>query len=97
MPQSYKLSAQAKFELAAILSYIGQERPIVARSIAQKFREAFELLSENPNIGHMRSHITNKNLRFWQVYHYSIIYEVQQHTVYVVHIISNQRDIEQLL
>jgi plasmid stabilization system protein ParE len=97
MPQKFKLSKQAQFELSAIIRFIAKDRPKAARNLRQKFREAFELLGENPKIGYMKPDITHREVRFWHLYHYAIIYTDEPNYVFILQIISYQRNIPELI
>lgn len=97
MPKSYSLTPQAEQELSEILAYIAVDRPKVAKSIKQEFLNAFSMLADYPMAGHKREDLTAKNIRFWSLQRYAIVYEVVESAVHVSHIISNYRNFDELL
>src|SRR5947207_8233500 len=91
------VSRSARADMRAIGAYIGRDSLVAARHVHDKFREAFLLLQEFPEIGHLREDLTDLPVRFWGVYSYLIIYRVEKRTLRIVRIVSGHRDIETLL
>ena len=68
----------------------------MADRVLSEFQHAIELLCESPGMGHVRSDLTLRQVRFWPVYDYLIIYS-DQFPLEVVRILNGFRDIFEIL
>ena len=84
-------------DLREILDYIAVHNRSAAFRLKEKFQRTFNLLSEHPEVGHIRPDITQKSLRFWQVERYAVIYREGSETIEIVRVLSAYRDITSLL
>jgi toxin ParE1/3/4 len=67
MSRNYRLAKVARQDIKDVWAYIHQDNPLAARDMVNKIYAAFDLLAENPNIGHTREDLTDKPLLFWTV------------------------------
>lgn len=58
---------------------------------------ACDELSRFPIMGHSRSDLTNRNVRFWSVYSYLVIYDATSNPISIVRVLSGYRDIAAML
>jgi plasmid stabilization system protein ParE len=93
MPKSYQLSNEAQDDLEDILLYISRDSLASAKKVNKNFSAAFLDISKNPHIGHKRDDLTQKNVRFWNLYSYQIIYNPDTSPLQIVRILSGYRDI----
>ena len=54
-------------------------------------------LAAFPNIGHLRTDLTDEPLRFWCVYSYLIVYRPEQRPLEVIAVVHGARDVEKVL
>lgn len=94
---SYSLSEAARNDLFEIWEYIYQDSPSAAQSIMNKIESTFDLLAEYPKMGHKRSDLTDKPVRFWAIFNYLIIYQESKKSVEFVRILNGFRDIAEIL
>lgn len=80
-----------------ILDYIAARNHSAAFRLKEEFRRAFNLLSEHPEVGHIRSDITQKPLRFWEVERHAVGYREGKGIIEIVRVLSAYRDIPSLL
>jgi len=72
----YKVLPAALVDLSGIEAYVASNFGIVkAEEVHAKFFEIFELLAKFPLIGHVRSDVTRKPVRFFSDGHNWIIYK----------------------
>jgi plasmid stabilization system protein ParE len=91
---TYQLSIQVESDLDAIAVYIAQDNVPAALSMLDKFYEAFQLIADNPGIGHTRSDLTDENVRFWTVKsRYHVIYSTNYRPLLIARILPSDRDI----
>jgi len=90
---SFILSPDARYDLYEIQDYIAQNNPAAAAKVIDAIYEAFDLLAERPHIGHRREDLTQKDLRFWGVYSYLIIYDPKAEPLSIIRILSGWRDV----
>lgn len=94
---NYLLTEEAKNDLIEIGDYISLDNPTAAINMMIKFKEIFENLVLTPKLGHKRKDLTNKNVRFWSLKNYLIIYQINEDTIIILRILSGYRDIATLL
>lgn len=89
----YLIAPKAQQDLEDIFEYIAAENEKAARALLQHFTHAMDLLASNPLIGHVRSDITRKPVRFWSVRgHYQIVYE-PSNPLKVARVVSSYRNL----
>jgi plasmid stabilization system protein ParE len=97
MTRSYKLTKAAEQDIVDIWEYIRKDNPIAARNMVNKIYASFDLLSDNPNIGHAREDLTNKALLFWTVRpRYHVIYRLRTQ-IQVIRVLPADRDLKTIL
>lgn len=93
----YILTPEAQDDLMAIQDYIAQDNPVVAARVIDECFECFAKLSESPLIGHKREDLTIRDVRFWNLYSYLVIYDANTKPISIVRCLSSYRDITSLL
>ena len=59
----YLLVPRARSDLREILNYIAEDSVDASMKVLDRFLEVFELLGENPDIGHFRDDLTTRPAR----------------------------------
>ena len=93
----YIISDAAVKDLDDIWTYISADNLNAANRVEGEILSAFQRLSENPKIGHIRKDLTNKPVRFWNVYSYMIVYRGDKQPIEIVRVLSGYRDIVTLI
>jgi plasmid stabilization system protein ParE len=93
----YYLVPQARTDLREILSYIAEDNVDAVGKVLDRFLEIFELLGENPDMGHFRDDLTTHPVRFFPVYSYLVIYLADTSPVEVVRVLGGAQDLESIL
>ncbi len=93
----YFLVPQARTDLREILPYIAEDNVDAADKVLDRFLEIFELLGENPDIGHFRDDLTSHPIRFFPVYSYLVLYMANSSPVEVVRVLGGAQDIKSIL
>src|SRR5438876_11777720 len=91
------ISRDSRRDLREIIAYISKDSGKSARKVAADIHEAFQLLREFPDIGHLRQDLTNAPYRFWRVHSYLIVYHRKGSTLRILRVLSASRDIPKLL
>ncbi len=91
------LSRRARFDLIDIQDYIANDNPAAAARVIDDMFAAFDTLAANPGIGHIRQDLTTRDVRFWTVHSYMILYEISATRVNIARVLSGYRDIAALL
>lgn len=97
MIQKISLSPEARLDLIEIQDFIEQDNPLKAIDVIDDIFKAFDHLAEHPLTGHKREDLTMREVRFWNVYSYLIIYDTTTKPISIVRILSRYRDIQSLL
>ena len=93
----YFYSPEARLDLLEIWEHIARDDLDAADRVEREIAEAVSWLARNPDLGHTRSDLTTKPVRFWAVYSYLIIYAPASRPLEVVRILSGYRDVAALL
>lgn len=93
----FVLTIEAQDDLIAIQDYIALDNPTVAARVIDECFESFAILAEQPLIGHKRDDLTSREVRFWSIYSYLIIYDATTQPISIVRVLSGYRDITSLL
>jgi plasmid stabilization system protein ParE len=98
MPALYRLAIQAECDLDAIIDYIAKDNVTAAKMMLDRFYEAFQLVADNPGIGHQRRDLTDRDVRFWTVKpRFHVIYSANHQPLLIARVLPADRDIALLL
>ena len=92
----FVLSEIALRDLNQIYDYIVERNPKAANDMLDQFENAFQLLAQSPGIGHVRTDLTQQNVRFWPVHSCLVIYQ-ETNPLRIVRILSGFQDIIRML
>jgi toxin ParE1/3/4 len=93
----YQLTATAQQTIDEIGAFIAEDSVDAALKVYDALEEAFELLAENPGIGHTREDLTDRPLKFWSVFSYLVVYDPSSRPLSIVAVLHGARDVELLL
>lgn len=90
-------SPEARLDLLEIWEFIARDDIDAADRVEKEIERHVSLLAANPELGHFRSDLTSKPVRFWPVYSYLIVYDSAARPLEVVRVLSGYRDIATML
>lgn len=96
----YQLTVHAKEDLFAILEYISADNSAAADRVEMAILTSFDLLASTPLMGHIRSDLTPRPVRFWSVPRYPnylIVYDPASKPLTVIRILHGARDVTRIL
>jgi antitoxin ParD1/3/4 len=93
----YSFSPEARLDLMDIWEYIARDNVSAADRVAQEIHDAVDMLARNPELGHFRSDLTSRAVRFWPIYSYLIVYDPSAQPLEIVRILSGYRDLAVML
>jgi plasmid stabilization system protein ParE len=96
---SYELSPLALEDLLQIQEYIARDNPNAAEQTIAQFFSAFEHLAHWPRSGHNRTDLTPRNVLFWPIGSYLIVYRPNEKSreVQIVAVLHAARDLSAIL
>lgn len=97
MSKRYQLAEAARRHVDEITTFIAQDSVVAAFKVLDALEEAFEVLAEQPGIGHLREDLTDRQVKFWSVFSYLVVYDPASSPLTVVAVLHGARDIGQLL
>jgi toxin ParE1/3/4 len=71
--------------------------PRVALYVIRSLVKAIRLLAQSPQLGHLRTDLTQLPLKFWPVFSYLIVYDPARRPIEVIRVLHAARNIEQIL
>jgi plasmid stabilization system protein ParE len=93
----YIVAPEAEDDLRQIWRYLlGEAGLAIANRIQGELVDAFESLADVPGKGHKRSDLTSRDVLFFSVYQYMIVYR-RAALVEVVAVLHGKRDVKRLL
>jgi antitoxin ParD1/3/4/toxin ParE1/3/4 len=93
----YKVSPEALDDLQLIGDFIALDSVDAAERVIDQFFETFEQLAAWPKTGHVRTDLTLKNVRFWPVGSYLVVYRDHSDGVQIVAVLHGSRDVPSVL
>ena len=93
----YLLVPEARKDLTEILQYIADDSVDAALRVHDRFIEIFELLAENPEVGHFRDDLTSRPVRFFPVYSYLVVYSASVRPFEIVRVLGGAQDVGSIL
>lgn len=93
----YLVAPEAEDDLGEIWRYLlGEAGLATANRIQDELVDAFECLADFPGKGHRRPDLTNRNVVFFSVYQYMIVYR-RAKFLEIVAVLHGKRDVKRLL
>jgi toxin ParE1/3/4 len=92
----FDLTRRAIGDLKDIWEFISADNFDAADRLLEEFYLAFGHLAEMPGMGHKREDLTNRNVLFWPVHAYLVIY-TDSKPVRIVRVVHGKRDVKKLL
>jgi len=93
----YIVAPEAEDDLRQIWRYLhGEAGLAIANRIQGELVDAFEGLADVPGKGHKRSDLTSRDVLFFSVYQYMIVYR-RAALVEIVAVLHGKRDVKRLL
>jgi len=93
----YFLSPEAMDDLHGIRDFVALDSPTAADRLIDQFFGAFEQLALWPGQGHSRRDLTDRNVRFWPVGSYLVVYRGDRGPLETVAILHGARDIPRVI
>jgi antitoxin ParD1/3/4 len=93
----FVLTPAAEGDLLKILEYLEGDNPSAILRVVDALDEAMQLLADNPQIGHVRTDLTDADVRFWSVFKYLVIYRPDTKPLQIVRVLHGRRDVKRLL
>lgn len=93
----FSLTLLAEQDLDEIIMYISKENKNAALNLLNNFFEAFNLLADNPQIGHIREDLTDNKVRFWSVKSRYLVIYTDITPIKIIRVLNGYRDIASML
>lgn len=94
---AYKITRNAELDLQDIANFIAADNKKAAFNMLKIFEESFLKLSQMPNMGFSKTEWTDKDLKFWSIKKYLIVYKIESNHIVIVRVLSGYRDVVALL
>lgn len=95
--KAYSLTAQAALDLRDIWDYIATDNLSAADRVIVELEKALQGLADRPGKGHVRQDLTPRQVRFWGVRSYLIVYRPDVEPLQILRVIHGARDLAHLL
>lgn len=97
MSKAYRLSERAEADVEAIADFIADDSIDAAVKVVLALEDAFVQLASRPDIGHAREDLTDRPLKFWNVYSYLVVYDPADDPLTIIAVLHGARDVAQIL
>lgn len=94
----FLLTREAERDLDQIKHFLLTETgPRVTRRVLQKLHLAMIFLAREPAAGHTREDLTDRPVKFWNVYSYLLVYNPTTKPLVILRVLHGSRDVEGVL
>jgi plasmid stabilization system protein ParE len=93
----YEFAPEALDDLQLIRDFIALDSVEAAERTIDHFFETFEQLAAWPRTGHVRTDLTSKDVRFWPVGSYLVVYRNHPEGIQIVAVLHGSRDVPSVL
>lgn len=94
----YELTAAARLDLLHIWNYLAENASLnVADKVISDIERAMRKLVKTPWLGHRREDLTQRDVLFYLVHSYLIIYRPERKPLHVLRVLHGARDVQSLL
>jgi plasmid stabilization system protein ParE len=93
----YQLTPSARQDVDRITDFIAEDDVDAALRVYDALEEAFRHLAERPEMGHTRTDLTARPVKFWSVHSYLIVYDPASSPLTVIAVLHGARDVGNLL
>ncbi len=94
----FVLDREAEVDLTEIVDHLCDDAgAAVALEVLDAIESAFHYLAEHPQIGHFRPDLTSRDVRFWNIYRYVIVYEPASRPLRVYRVLHGSRNIGDMI
>lgn len=90
----YIITGAARRDLDQLFGYLERQNVRAAIVLYDEMIEAMSRLAEFPNTGHFRADITERELRFWTVRRWHIVYDPMTRPIEIVRVVAADQTIE---
>ncbi len=80
-----------------IWDFVALDNVGAAGQLEDEFFNTFEKLARQPRMGHVRPDLTERDVLFWPIGSYLVIYRQLQRTLEIVAILHGARDIPEVM
>jgi toxin ParE1/3/4 len=91
------LKPQATLDLLEIWNHLAEENFDAAVRFNLQIDADLEVLRQSPGLGHFRRDLTKKNVRFWTVFSWFIIYGFDDEQITILRVIHGMRNLKTIL
>ncbi len=92
----FELARRALVDLKEIWEFVAEDSFSAADGLLEDFYRTFGKLADMPGIGHRREDLTQRDVLFWTLHSYLIVYK-NGRPLRIVRIIHAKRDVKKLL
>lgn len=93
----FDLTPEAIADLREIWQFISQHSVNAADRVLEDLYRTFGRLATTPGMGHKRDDLTRRDVRFWPLYSYLVIYQPISRPLLVIAVLHGNRDVKKLL
>ena len=94
----YQLSALARLDLLQIWNYLADHASLeVADKVSADIESGIREVAKSPSLGHRREDLTPRQVLFYLVHSYFVIYRPDKKPLHVIRILHSARDVARLL
>src|SRR5271163_4045127 len=94
---AFRLSPEASQDLFEIYEYIAQDNVEAAERVRVELLDTMRGLAKMPGKGHRREDLTKREVLFWPVRSYQIIYRSETAPLEIVAVLHGKRNIRRIL
>ena len=94
----FELSAAARLDLLQVWNYLAENASLdVADKVAADIESAIRTVARSPGAGHKRPDLTSRDILFYNIHSYLVIYRSNKEPLHVLRVLHAARDVKSIL
>ena len=94
----FELSAAARLDLLQVWNYLAENASLdVADKVAADIESAIRTVARSPGAGHKRPDFTTRDILFYNIHSYLVIYRSNKEPLHVLRVLHAARDVKSIL
>ncbi|MFI5381789.1 MAG: type II toxin-antitoxin system RelE/ParE family toxin [Tepidisphaerales bacterium] len=95
---SFELSAAARLDLLRIWNYLAENASLeVADKVVADIESAIRTAARSPGAGHTRPDLTSRDILFYHIHSYLVIYRPDKRPLHVLRVLHAARNVKSIL
>jgi toxin ParE1/3/4 len=95
---TFEFTAAARVDLLRLWNYLAEQSTVsVADGVIAEIEAGIHKVAKTKSLGHRRPDLTDRNLFFYRVQSYLVVYRADKKPIHIIRILHGARDVKSVL